>query len=215
MLPSIYMFTWYNKRNQADLILLNRFIICMWRYMSPNHGVSLVFFLNWLMVTVEAVPDNLTHWGRVTLICVSKLTIIGSDNGLSPGRRQAIIWTNAGILLIRPTETKLYLIHTFTFNKSHLKMSSGKWWPSCLGLNELKHVEYALAGGIHMKLNSVVPNWISPITQVQKLHYEILLYNFHGVASQIAWHKFMIYYHLVIQSTLHISLWVCSRHSIH
>ena len=42
----------------------------------------------------------LTHWGRVTHICVSKLTIIGSDNGLSPGRRQAIIWTNAGILLI-------------------------------------------------------------------------------------------------------------------
>ena len=25
-----------------------------------------------------------THWGRVTHICVSKLTIIGSDNGLSP-----------------------------------------------------------------------------------------------------------------------------------
>ena len=33
----------------------------------------------------------LTHWGRVTQICVSKLAIIGSDNGLSPGRRQAII----------------------------------------------------------------------------------------------------------------------------
>ena len=32
----------------------------------------------------------LTHWGRVTHICVSKLTIIGSDNGLSPGGRQAI-----------------------------------------------------------------------------------------------------------------------------
>ena len=42
----------------------------------------------------------LTHWGRLTHICVSKLTIIGSDNGLSPGRHQAIIWTNAGILLI-------------------------------------------------------------------------------------------------------------------
>ena len=42
----------------------------------------------------------LTHWGRVTHICVCKLTIIGSDNGLSPERRQAIIWTNAGILLI-------------------------------------------------------------------------------------------------------------------
>ena len=36
----------------------------------------------------------LTHWGRVTHICVGNLTIIGSDNGLSPGRRQAIIWTN-------------------------------------------------------------------------------------------------------------------------
>ena len=39
-----------------------------------------------------------THWSRVTHICVSKLTTIGSDNGLSPGRRQAIIWTNAGII---------------------------------------------------------------------------------------------------------------------
>ena len=42
----------------------------------------------------------LTHWGRVTHICVGNLAIIGSDNGLSPGRRQAIIWTKAGILLI-------------------------------------------------------------------------------------------------------------------
>ena len=42
----------------------------------------------------------LTHWGRMRHICVGKLTIIGSANGLSPGRRQAIIWTNAGILLI-------------------------------------------------------------------------------------------------------------------
>ena len=41
----------------------------------------------------------------MTHICVSKLTIIGSDNGLSPGRRQAIIWTNAGILLIRTLGT--------------------------------------------------------------------------------------------------------------
>ena len=28
--------------------------------------------------------DLLTHWGRVTHICVSDLTSIGSDNGLSP-----------------------------------------------------------------------------------------------------------------------------------
>ena len=48
----------------------------------------------------------LTHWGRVTHICVSKRTIIGSDNGLSPDRRQANIWTNAGILLIVPMGNK-------------------------------------------------------------------------------------------------------------
>ena len=47
----------------------------------------------------------LTHWGRVTHICVSNLAIIGSDNGLSPGRYQAIIWTNAGILSIGPLGT--------------------------------------------------------------------------------------------------------------
>ena len=40
-------------------------------------------------------------------ICVGKLTIIGSANGLSPGQRQAIIWTKAGILLIGPLETNL------------------------------------------------------------------------------------------------------------
>ena len=84
---------------------------------------------------------ELTHWGRMTHICVSNLTIIGSDNGLSPGRRQAITWTNVGILLIGPLGTNfsemLIEIHTFSFKKIHLKMSSGKWQPFCLGLNVL------------------------------------------------------------------------------
>ena len=47
----------------------------------------------------------LTHRGRLTHICLRGLTIIGSNNGLAPGRRQAIIWTNAGILLIRTLGT--------------------------------------------------------------------------------------------------------------
>ena len=83
----------------------------------------------------------LTHWGRVTHICVVKLIILGSDNGLSPGRRQAIIWTNAGILLIGPLGTNfseiLIGIQTCPFKKMHLKMSSAKWRLLCLGLNEL------------------------------------------------------------------------------
>ena len=75
----------------------------------------------------------LTHWGRATHICVGKLTIIGSDNGLSPGRRQAIIWTIAGILLIGPSGTNfseiLIGIQTFSFKKMHLKMSYANWRP--------------------------------------------------------------------------------------
>ena len=75
----------------------------------------------------------LTHWGRATHICVGKLTTIGSDNGLSPGRRQAIIWTNTGILLIGPLGTHfseiLIGIQTFSIKKMHLKMSSAKWRP--------------------------------------------------------------------------------------
>ena len=71
--------------------------------------------------------------------CVSKLTIIGSDNGLSPGRRQAIIWTNVGILLIRTFGTNfseiLSEIHAFSLKKIHLKMSSAKWRQFCLGFN--------------------------------------------------------------------------------
>ena len=35
-------------------------------------------------------------------ICVIKLTTVASDNGLLPGQCQAIIWINAGILLIGP-----------------------------------------------------------------------------------------------------------------
>ena len=47
----------------------------------------------------------LIHWDRVTHIRVNRLTNIGSDNGLSPDRRQAVIWTNAGILLIHTLGT--------------------------------------------------------------------------------------------------------------
>ena len=92
----------------------------------------------------------LTHWGRVTHICVVKLTIIGSDNGLSPGRRQAIIWTNAGMLLIMLLGTNfieiLIGIQTFSFKKMHLKMSSANWRPFSLGLNVLTEVDYWSCG---------------------------------------------------------------------
>ena len=76
----------------------------------------------------------LTNWGWVTHLCVSKLTIIGSDNGLAP----------AGISLIGPLGinfSEIWIeIHAFSFIKMHLKMSSGKWRAYCLGLNLLMNV---------------------------------------------------------------------------
>ena len=47
----------------------------------------------------------LTQWGRVKHICVGKLTIIGSDNCLTPGCYQAINWRKAGKLSIGPPGT--------------------------------------------------------------------------------------------------------------
>ena len=74
-------------------------------------------------------------------ICVGKLIFIGSDNGLSPDRCQAIIWPNAGLLLIGPLGTNfsenLIRIQSFSFKKMHLKMSSAKWRPFCYGINVL------------------------------------------------------------------------------
>ena len=86
-------------------------------------------------------PFNSTHRGRVTHIVISKSTIICSDNGLSPDRCQAIIWTNTGILLIGPLGTNfskiLIKIHTFSIKKMHLKNGKWKMWsilsgPQCL-----------------------------------------------------------------------------------
>ena len=83
----------------------------------------------------------ITHWGRVTHIYVSRPDDHGSDNGLSPIRRQAIIWTNEDILSIRPRATHfngiLFGIQKFSFKKMHFKISSTKWRPFCLGLNVL------------------------------------------------------------------------------
>ena len=113
----------------------------LYAFIEWNFMLRFQVSLNWI---ITGSSYGLTHWGRATHICVGKLTIIGSDNGLSPERRQAIIWTNAGILLIGPLGTNfneiLISIQTFSFKKMHLKVSSAKWRPCCLGLNVLTAV---------------------------------------------------------------------------
>ena len=94
----------------------------------------------------------LNHWGRVMHICVSKLTIIGADNGLSPDRRQAIIWTNAEILLIGPLGTNISIIlveiHIFPFIQENMfeivvwKMVAIQSCPECVKRTTSIYLEY-------------------------------------------------------------------------
>ena len=75
---------------------------------------------------------SLTHWGWLTQICISKLTIIVPDNYLNQcwDIFIGLLGTNFGEMYIE--------ILTFSFKKMHLEVSSAKWWPFCLGLNVLR-----------------------------------------------------------------------------
>ena len=112
---------------------------------------SCTFVCFFVIDSCELFTHWVTRWGRVTPICIDDLIIIGSDNGLSLGRRQAIIGTSAGILLIGPLRTNfreiLIEIHTFSFKKMHMKMLSGKWRPFCFGLDALIWVIYLYSSG--------------------------------------------------------------------
>ena len=117
--------------------------------------------------------------------CVSNLTIIGSDNGLSPDRHQAIIWTNAGIFLIGLSWTNFSRIfiksQIFSFKENHLEMLSGKWRTFCPGLNVISRcLNYLLHflpqlivstfGGMYPllepQLNVILPPGLDNITDV-------------------------------------------------
>ena len=106
----------HNSESQTEFIFYtsNWYIICICiikTYIFQTHAWVWAFPGCFLILL-----DILTHWGRVTHICVGKLAIIGSDNGLSPGRLQAIIWTNIWILLIESLGTKFREILLMHFN---------------------------------------------------------------------------------------------------
>ena len=96
-------------------------------------GLKLIHVSKRATVDIRAITllsQYLTHWGRVTHICVTKLTIIDSDDGLSPGQFQAIIWTNARIVSIRPLAINLneilieMFIHVNALENCVLKMTT-------------------------------------------------------------------------------------------
>ena len=126
----------------------------------------------------------------MTHICISKQTIIGSDNGLLPGRRQAFIWTNEGISLIGPLGTKfneiLIRIQTFSLKKLHLKTSSAKWRPSCLGLNVLRKM-------LSFQMGSTCWIWFEfqrETSSMWKAIYFLPLSTVHGVKVITFWKQF-------------------------
>ena len=118
---NIWKQTWWTHQ-QFSYILK-----CYLRYQQSNHPSGIIQLLNPISPQSNQLwrHRSINHWGRVTHICIGNLAIIGSDNGLSPGRRQAITWTNVGILLIGPLGTNfseiLIKIHAFSFKKMHLK----------------------------------------------------------------------------------------------
>ena len=111
---SLVAFTWMQYHRKITNLRLQM-------HLPGTNGLMLPYQGKWLLL--------LSHWGWVTHICVGNLTIIGSDNGLSSCRRQAIIWTNAEILLIGTLGTNfseiLIEIHTSSLKKRCI-------WKCCL-----------------------------------------------------------------------------------
>ena len=129
------------------LTTASHYLYQCWLRSKTLLGLTSPQWLIWLMKTKvchhgghywDCVTGTLSylvsHWysprGRVTHTCVSKITTIGLDNGLSLGRRQATIWTSAGILLIGPLGTNfseiLIEIQTYSLKAIRWKMSSAK-----------------------------------------------------------------------------------------
>ena len=135
---------------------------------SPNHTFKSRPLLTLLMLKTEhswqmrtvtwllmpwllSLPDLQQLWYRslpVVNSCPPNVSLnwvsIGSGNGLSPVQRQAITWTNAGLLSTGPLGTIFHeiwiKIQKLSFMKMHLNLSSAQWRPFCPGGDELSKI---------------------------------------------------------------------------
>ena len=93
------------------------------------------YFIHAPPTNIVSLYRSLIHWSQVTRICVSRLAIIGSINGLSPGRRQAIIWTSAGILLIAPLIRNSHIfIQENALKNAVCEMAAILFRPQCVNI---------------------------------------------------------------------------------
>ena len=144
-----------------------------WTWISRSHSLS-----NQNNTSFNKTR-GLTHWGRVTHICVGNLTIIGSDHDLSPGRRQAIIWTHTGISLIGRLGTNFseiwIKIHIFLLKKMQLKRSTSKYWPFRLGPTVLTHLTLDKMAAIWQTTFSKAFSWMTSFVFRFKFHWSSFL----------------------------------------
>ena len=109
---------------------------------SPGKWAGSPFY--WCEFFLHGPPAILTHWGRVTHISVRNLTIIGSDNGLLPGQRQAIIWTNVVNWTLRNklqrtvNRNSNIFIQENAFEKIFCKMAAILSLPQCVNSSEAR-----------------------------------------------------------------------------
>ena len=107
-------------------------------YMKPTSILvsrsanQILLVTNSILKKLRLIEVEWTQWSKYALV---NYVTFGSDNGLSPGQRQAIIWSSVGILIIGPLGTIfseiLIGIQTFSIKKMKkmhlkLKMSSVK-----------------------------------------------------------------------------------------
>ena len=108
-------------------------------------------------------------------------------DGLSPGWLQAIIWTNAGILLTGPFRANLSEIlirfQIFSFKKMHLKMLSAKWCLFCFCLNVLKCLKITL---LKLYLPEPLCSFIVMPFGISEMSHH--LFQWWSVAYLVPWH---------------------------
>ena len=129
---------------------------------NPNLPISgLLFFIS--------NDQMLIYWGRVTHVCVSKLTIVGSDNGLLPGRRQAIIWTNAGLFVNSNLRNKLQwnikqnsdiFIQENAFENVVCEMAAILSQPQCVKVGRCVQGIISHTGNMNLLCSCILQRWM-------------------------------------------------------
>ena len=160
----------YTKQAKKWVIIWRKLII--FKLPLSQNPVAPCNFLNEGIKLMEL----LTHWGQVTHIYISKLTIIGSDNGFLPGLCQAIIWTNDNILPITSQGTYFNDIliqeNAIVVSKMAAILSRTQCVKACIIITELTWGYWWLE--IKMKQNKLFNN-------------DIYIHN-HGVTGEIWYH---------------------------